>query len=140
MEREVMAQAMTEPRKHLALDTDWLTALNVSFGLLFSILAAIGVTWSLLHTAIKAVSPSWSSPFLAAFLIYWAAKDSNKVFRTSLLIFALGPISHIVLWLVRASTETRVLNEVFIRCSWIGLCFVGCLYAIYWFSSKIKYV
>lgn len=92
-----MAQAMTEPRKHLALVTDWLTALNVSFGLLFSILAAVGLTWSLLHTAIKAVSLSWSSPFLAAFLIYLAVKDSNRVFRASLIIFAAGPISHIVL-------------------------------------------
>jgi multisubunit Na+/H+ antiporter MnhG subunit len=135
-----MAQAMTEPKKHLALDTDWLTALNVSFGLLFSILAAVGMTWSLLHTAIKAVSPSWSSPFLAVLLIYVAVKDSNKVFRASLIILAVSPISHIVLWLFRASTETRVLNEVFIRCSWIGLCFVGCLYAIYWLSSKFKYV
>lgn len=140
MEREVMAGAITEPEKHLALDTDWLTALNVSFGLFFSILAVVGMTWSLLHTAIKAVAPSWSSPFLAAFYLYLGVRDSNRILRGTLFVLAIGPLSHIALWLFRASTETRVLNEVFIRCSWIGLCVVGCVYAIHWFSTKIKYV
>lgn len=135
-----MVEITQGPRKHLALDTDWMTALNVSFGLIFSSTAAVGLTWSLLHTTMKAVSPSWSSPLVAALYIYMGIRDSRWVFRVVVFTLALGPVSHVILWLFRASPETRVLNEVFIRCSWIGLCVVGFVYIIYWFSTKIKYV
>ncbi|HLW86954.1 MAG TPA: hypothetical protein VKR57_00600 [Terriglobales bacterium] len=135
-----MAVALTKPKGQIALDTDWLTALNVSFGIFFGALAAIGLIWNLIHGPIKASHANWSSPLFVLGLIYLGARESNKGFKAVLYVLAVGPISRMVLWVLRASAQTYFFNEIFVRSTWAGLCVIGWLYAIYWLKTKIKRV
>jgi hypothetical protein len=140
MEREVIVQALPTAKKRLALDTDWLTALSALSGFLVCVLTGVALTWSTLRGSFKASAPSWSTPLLAAMLIYVALRDSGKPFKTAVLVYAIGPVSRTVLWLFRTSDETQFINEIFIRWIYVILCLAGCVYTIYWFKTKIRYV
>jgi hypothetical protein len=137
-----MEEALAGRKRHLALDTDWVTALNVIWGFVACALIGLALTWSTLHGSFKASPPSWSTPLFAALLIYMGIKikDSGMLFKIGTLVFAIGPISQIVLWLLRASVETYFINALFVRWIYALVCFGCCAYAIYWFKTKIRYV
>jgi hypothetical protein len=135
-----MSESLTEPKKHLALDTDWTSAAG-AVGL-FVICAFLGAatSWGTLRGTFKAGSPSWSTPLFAGWIIYCGIKISDKLFKTAAFVFAIGPVSRVILWSLRASTETRWTNEIFVR--WIDtvLYFGVCVYVVFWFGSKIRHV
>jgi len=135
-----MVEALPTVKKRLALDTDWLTALNAISGFVFCVLIGVVLTWSTLRGSFKASAPSWSTPLFAALLIYVALRDIGKPFKTAVLVFDIGPVSRTVLWLFRASEQTQFINEIFVRLIYVILCFAGGAYTIYWFKKKIKHV
>ena len=135
-----MAESLTEPKRRMALDTDWLTALNVICAFVACGLIGTALMWTTLQGSVKVSHPSWATPLFAGLLIYVAVKDSGKVFRTAVLVFAIGPVSRIVLWLLRASIETQLINEIFVRWVYVLLSFAGCAYSVYWFKTKIRHV
>lgn len=133
-----MSESISTPRKRLALDTDWLTALNAVLGAIVCAAIGTGLAWSTLHGSVRPGRASWNTPIFAALLIYIAVKgESGKLFKTSVLVFAIGPISGTVLWIARASDQTLLANAVFVRWIYVMLCFACCIYTIYWFKTKL---
>jgi hypothetical protein len=45
-----------------------------------------------------------------------------------------------ILWSLRASTETRWINEIFVRWIDTALYFGVCVDVVHWFVSKIRHV
>jgi hypothetical protein len=134
-----MAGAMTEPQKHLALDTDWRSAILAVWGFFIFAFFGVGITWMTLQARFDVTLVSWWTPLIAACLIYLGV-HSETWLRVGALVLAIGPVSRIILWLARASHETQFINEEFVR--WIdsALFFAGCVYVIYWFKTKIRHV
>jgi hypothetical protein len=140
MEGQVMAEPLTGPKKQLALDTDWTSAAGAVGVFVICTLLGVVTTSVTLRGTFKAASPSWWTPLFAGWIIYCGITISDKLFKTAAFVFAVGPVSRMILWLLRASTETRWTNEIFVR--WIDtvLCFGVCVYVVLWFGSKIKHV
>ncbi len=134
-----MAGLTQEPKKHLALDTDWTSAIIAVWGFFVFAFLAAGGTWMTLQARFDVTPTSWRTPLLAGVLIYLGVRSEGWL-RVGALVFAVGPVSRIILWLARASHETQFINEEFVR--WIdsALFFAGCVYVAYWFKSKIRYV
>jgi hypothetical protein len=120
-----MAEFSAEPKRRLALDTDWRSA--------------AGAVWVLRGT-FRAGSPSWWTPLFAGGMIYCGITISDKLFKTAVFVFAIGPVSRMILWSLRASSETRWINEIFVRWIDTALCFGVCVYVVHWCVSKIRHV
>jgi hypothetical protein len=135
-----MSDLIKEPGKNLALRTDWLTALAALGAFLFFALLAFAMIWVTLRGTFKVNSPTWWTAPFAAFILYLGIKSSERLFRIGVLLLAFGPVSRIVLWLMRASYQARLTDEIFVR--WIdsALYFAVCVYIIYWFRMKITHV
>jgi len=135
-----MVESATAPKKHLALDTDWMSAtMAICAFLIFGLLGA-GMAWRMLQGKVDAGSVTWWAPLFAAGLIYLGVESRDKVFRVAVLVFAIGPASRTALWLARSSTETRVINEAFVAWLDIGLFFGICVYVTHWFKAKLTHV
>ena len=127
MEREVMAESITEPEKHVTLDTDWQTALGmVAF---FFICAVVGIVtaWMTLHGTFKVPSNSWLTLALLATAIYCGVVFPERSFRIAAIVYSVGPSVSIVLRIAHASAETLLINEIFVRWIHSGLYLAGCV-------------
>jgi len=135
-----MAESLTEPKKHLALDTDWTSAASAVSIFVICALLGMATGWATLRGTFRAVSPSWWTPLFAGWIIYCGITISDKLFKTAAFVFAIGPVSRLILWFLRASTETRSINEIFVR--WIDtVLYLGvCVYVVFWFGSRIRHV
>jgi len=135
-----MAESLTAPKKHLALDTDWTSAgVAVAAFVMFGFLGA-ATSWMTLRGTFKALPPSWWTPLFAGGIIYFGISISDKLSKTAAFVFAIGPLSRMILWSLRASTETRWINEIFVRWIDTALYFAVCIYIVLWFGSKVRHV
>src|SRR5579872_2671228 len=135
-----MAESLTEPKKHLALDTDWTSAGGAVVAFVMCGLLGVGTSWMTLQGTFKASSPVWWTPLFAGAIIYSGISISDKRFKVAAFVFAIGPLSRMILWSLRASTETRWINEFFVRWIDTALYFGVCVYVVFWFGSKIRHV
>jgi hypothetical protein len=135
-----MAESVTEPKKHLALDTDWRTAVGMVAFFFICAFFALGTAWVTLRGTFKVPSSPWLTLALLASGIYFAVVCRERSFRIAILVFAIGPVFRIVLLISHASAETLNINELFVRWIHSGLYLAGCVYAIYWFKSKVRHV
>jgi hypothetical protein len=140
VEREVMAESLAEPKKHLALDTDWTSAIvAVSAFVIFGFLG-VATSWMTLRGTFKGLPPFWWTPLFAGGIIYLGISISDRLSKTVVFVFAIGPLSRMILWSLQASTETRWINEIFVRRIDTVLYFGVCVYVVFWFGSKIRHV
>jgi hypothetical protein len=140
VEREVMSESLIQPRKQLALDTDWGSAVVAVWA--FFLCALFGTVTGVftLKNRFHVSSVHWWTPLFAAWVIYIGLSFPERLLKISAFVFSIGPISRIILWLVRASSETRLTNEIFVRWIDTALYFAGCIYVVWWFKSKVRYV
>lgn len=135
-----MVESATAPKKHLALDTDWMSAvIAVCAFFIFGLLGA-AMARAMLQGKVSIGVVNWWTPLLVAGSIYLAIESRDKLFRVAILSYAVGPVSRTALWLERASAQTRSMNEIFVRCVDIGLFLGVCVYAVYWLKTKIRHV
>jgi len=135
-----MVDSIPAPKKHLALDTDWMSAAMAICALFGFGLLSAAMVWTMLQGKISAGSVTVWTPFFLASLIYFGIEYRDKLFRVAISIGAIGPVSRIVLWIGHASPQTRLANEIFVRCTEIGLFFGICIYLIYWLKTKVRHV
>jgi hypothetical protein len=135
-----MAESLTEPKKHLALDMDWASALGAVSAFFLCAFLAVATTWMTLRASFSVTSPSWWTPVFAAGLIYAGFSVPERKWRFGIFFFCIGPVSRIVLWLMKTSYQTRLTNEIFVR--WIDSALYGaiCVYIICGFRTKITHV
>lgn len=135
-----MVESGTAPKKHLALDTDWMSAVIALCALIGFGLLGAAMVWTMLQGKLSVGAVTWWTPLLAAGFIYSAIEFRDKLFRVAALICSIGPVSRTALWLGRASAQTRLTNEIFVRCIDIGLFFGLSIYAVYWLKTKLRHV
>jgi hypothetical protein len=135
-----MAEFVTGPKKYLALNTDWQTALAMVAVFIISALMGSGTAWMTLHGTFTLPSNPWLTLALLASGIYFAIVIRERLFRVAVFVFAVGPAIRIALWMVHASAQTLLINEVFVRWMHTGLYLAGCVYAVCWFRGRIVYV
>jgi hypothetical protein len=135
-----MADSLAKSKKYLALDTDWTSAGGAVAAFVVCAFLGVATSWMTLLGTFKASSASWWTPLFAGWIIYFGVSISDKLFKTGAFVFAIGPLSRMILWSLRASTETRWINEIFVRWIDTALCFGVCVYVCFWFGSKIRHV
>jgi hypothetical protein len=135
-----MAESLTGSKKHLALDTDWTSAAGAVCAFVMCAFLGIATSWMTLRGTFRAASPSWWTPLFAGWIIYCGTTISDKLFRTAVFVFAIGPVSRMILWFLRASTDARWINEIFVRWIDTALYFGVCVFVVRWFVSKIRHV
>ena len=135
-----MAEPPAEPKKHLALDTDWGSAVGMALLFFLCALATIGRTMQMLHAHWSPEPVTWQTWFVLAMYAWCAFWVRERRIQIVCLLVAVGPASRVLLWLTRASIETQLANAAFTQ-SIGGLLFLGtCIYIIWWFKSKIRHV
>jgi hypothetical protein len=135
-----MAEFLAKSKKCLVLDTDWTSAVvAVAAFVMFSFLG-VATSRMTLRGTFKALPPSWWTPLFAGGIIYFGISISDKLSKTAAFVFAIGPLSRMILWSLRASTETRWINEIFVRWIDTALYFAVCIYIVLWFGSKVRHV
>jgi len=100
----------------------------------------IGTAWMTLRGTFTIPSSSWLTVSLVAFGIYCGVVVPGRLFRIAIVVFAVGPVFRIVLWLAHASVETLLINEIFVRWIHSGLYLAGCVYAVSWLRRKLTHV
>jgi hypothetical protein len=135
-----MAESSTEPKRRLALDADWTTAAGAVLVFVMCAFLGVATSWMTLRGTFKAALPSWWTLLIAGGIIYCGITTSDKLFKTAAFVFAIGPASRMILWSLRASPETRWINEVFVRWIDTGVYFGICVYVVIWFGSRIRHV
>lgn len=136
----MMTGSLTEPKKHLALDTDWTSAVAAVCGFFIFSFLSVGKIWMTLRGPLPVPKVGWLTPVVAGMYIYFGIGLKERLFKTACFVVAIGPVSRILLWLVRASPETQLVNAVFVTWIDIALYLGACTYIVYWFKTKVRHV
>jgi len=135
-----MADLPAEPKKHLALDTDWGSAAAMAL-LLFVCAVLVAARARLVLRGHWAPEPlSWQTWVVFAMCAWCAIRVRERRVQIVCLLIAVGPASRVLLWLTHASIETQLANAAFTQTIG-GFLFLGtCIYVVSWFKSKIRHV
>jgi len=135
-----MAESVTEPKTHLALDTDWRTAVSMASLLLVCALLTISRVRQILHGHWSPGRLVWQTWVVLAMCAWCAIRVRERRVQIVCLLVAVGPASRVLLWLAHASIETQLANAAFTQTIG-GFLFLGtCIYVVWWFKSKIRHV
>lgn len=135
-----MVDAFAESKKHLALDTDWTSAvLAVCAFFVFGFLG-VGMIWLTSRGTLPVPKVGLLTPLVAGLCIYFGVVLKARAVKAACFIVAIGPVSRMLLWLLGASPGTQLTNAMFIRGLDIALYVGVCVYIVYWFKTKIRYV
>jgi hypothetical protein len=127
-------------KKNLALDTDWVTAIGVVLLCLFCALFAVGITWTTLAGKWRVDPPSWSLGLLIVYGLWLTAAARDRGLRLVFGLLVLGPVLHVVAWLLHASRETEVTIAIFSRWTDVILAVGVCLHSVIWFKRRVRRV
>jgi hypothetical protein len=139
-----MVESTTAPKKHLALDTDWTSAVTMVllfiFCALFTALSAYSIFYRH-HSAERITWRTWVMVGMAAWLFVSVRTSEHKSqIRAVIALMSVGPVSRIVLRIVHATVETQLANDAIVRVI-DGLLFAGLgLSVLWWFKSKSRHV
>src|SRR5579859_5795077 len=134
-----MAEPLTSPQKHLALDTDWVSAAGMGFLLFICAMLACGAAIRIVHGS-QLVSPvTWHTWLLLGMCILGFCGAPDRAVRLVTVVVAVGPASRILLWMSRATPATQLANAALVRMIDEALYVGGCLYALWWFKTKIRH-
>jgi hypothetical protein len=143
MEREVMAEGVLEPKKRLALETDWTSAVGMTFLLILFLILAVRAALRIVHgpwTLEPITWQTWVLVGVSAWIFFRARAVGDRSMLFIGVLVAIGPVSRILLRLSHAAIGTELVNASFVRVI-NGLLYVGgCLFLLWWFKSKVRYV
>ena len=137
-----MAESLTEPKKHLALDTDVVSVVAMAIVFAMSALLAVTTMLRIVHRVQPVVSAtiSWQTWLLLVLCPLYFFGLRERLLRIICAVFAIGPVSRVLLWLLKAPPDTLIANVAFLRVIDLMLYVFGCIYIPYWFRSKLRYV
>jgi hypothetical protein len=144
VEGEVMADLLTEPRKHLALDTDWTSAAGMGFLLILLMMLATRSAIRIVHGPWTVEPITWQTWLLVGMCAWFFFSASRTPYERSIriisVLMAIGPVSRILLRMFHATIETELFNAAFVRVINGIVDLGGCVFVVWWFKSKIRYV
>jgi hypothetical protein len=135
-----MTEASTAKKKQLMLDTDWLSAVGMVLWFLICSMFLTGAAIKIAHGHWRPSSVSWHT-WLALGACGWLFfQVKERHIRLVSIVFAVGPVSRILLKAFHANIDTQLANSAFLQVIELMLYIGGCGYAVWWFQSKIKHV
>jgi hypothetical protein len=135
-----MAECLTEPKKHLALDTDWASAAGMASLFIICAMLVVGRALQLLRGDWSPDPLTWQTWVVLAMCVWCIVRVHERRVQIVCLVVAIGPASRILLWLANESVETQITNAAFTRTIG-GLMYLGaCVYVMWWFKSKVTHV
>ena|ERR1700693_3736686 len=136
-----MEEVKTGSRKHLTVDSDWITAVVTLVMLLFLLLAALGTGWRVVRGApFHQTQISWyqAPAILLGIYIVFSVKD--RAFRWGIALMLLSAFSRIALLLLHASVATQALNGMVMRAVDLMIYIGGMIYLLHWFWARARHV
>jgi hypothetical protein len=135
-----MAKQSTEPKTHMALDTDWMTAVFVAFCFVLCLLTIAATTRHVLIGAPVKVQVTWDTVFLLLASGWLALGSRERVTKFLCGLFSIVFGSRLLLAVVHASAQIRVLNGEIMRVVELGAMVSLCFYCAHWFRQRIRRV
>jgi hypothetical protein len=127
-------------KTRLALDPDWRSALGMLWLFLLFTFFAVGTAGKTSRGSFTVPAVGWLTVLLAVVCIYFGVVLPDRRFKIAAFVASVGPVSRILLLLLKATSETKLINTLFVRWIDAGLYFAGAVYAVYWFGKKITHV
>jgi hypothetical protein len=135
-----MAEHLTEPKGHLALDMGWRTAMAAIIGFVFCVLGAAVLAWEVATVAPVEVRVSWQNVIVVLFGVWLAIEVRARATRFVLGLLLLASGSRLILAALHASIQTQILNGEIMRVVDLVVVAGFCCYIPYWFKRRIKRV
>jgi hypothetical protein len=127
-------------KKHLALDTDWVSATAMVCLFLISAMLLAGNIWRADHGRVALERVSWDTWILLGICAWFFVLAKQRDVRYATGLLALSPVSRVILWAVHASVETQLVNAAFLSVINVILFAGVCGYVVWWFGSKVRHV
>jgi hypothetical protein len=135
-----MREVTTEPKKYLALDTDWLTAAVAASGLVVCFLLSAHDVWQAFTNAPVAPSVSWHTVMVLLASIWLVTTNESRVLRLGFVLMILASASRLAMYLIHASMAAQMMNSQVMRVI-DAIAFITFLvYLVQWFKIKIRHV
>jgi hypothetical protein len=135
-----MAEPLTEPKRHLALDMGWRTAAAGAIGFVFCLLGAIALAWKVATMAPVAVRVTWQNVIAVLSGVWLTIQVRGRTARFVLGLFVLASGSRLILAALHTSVQTQILNGEIMRVVDLVIVAGFCCYIPYWFRQRIKRV
>jgi hypothetical protein len=135
-----MAESVTEPKRHLALDTDWICGTMAAGVLIGCLLLSGRVIWQVLTGANVEPRVSWYTVMLLFACIWAVTATESRILRLGFALVGLAPASRLALYLTHASIATQMMNAEVMRVVDAIALTMFCVYLVQWFKTKIKHV
>lgn len=134
------ANQSTEPKKHLALDTDGLTASLFAVCFVFCLLSIGFTVRNIVAGTPVAEKITWDTVFSFLAFAWLAIRSPERMerFGCGLLSAVFG--SRLVLWALHVSTQIQILNAHVMRIVALVVMTGFCLYIAHWFKGRMKQV
>ena len=135
-----MREVTTEPKKYLALDTDWLTAAVAASGLVVCFFLSGHDVWQAFTNAPVAPSVSWHTVMVLLASIWLVTTNESRVLRLGFVLMILASASRWAMYLIHASMAAQMMNSQVMRVI-DAIAFITFLvYLVQWFKIKIRHV
>jgi len=135
-----MTERPVEPKTHLALDMDWMTAALAVIFLAFGMLGTLATARLVLIGAPVKLRITWETVFLLLAFAWLAFQSRDRVakFGCGLLGVVFG--SRVLLAVVHASVHIQALNAQVMRVVELVALVGFWIYLVHWFKQRIKRV
>jgi hypothetical protein len=135
-----MAERLVEPKTHLTLDIDWMTAVLAAIFFVFCLLNTLVTARLVLIGAPVKLRIRWETVLLLLAFAWLAFQSRDRVakFGCGLLGVVFG--SRLLLAVVHASVQIQVLNAQVMRVVHLMVMVSFCIYVAHWFRLRIKRV
>lgn len=135
-----MAELVAEPKKQLAFDTDWRTALEMASLFVVCALFFASSIFRIIRGAKPTVGVDWHSWIFLSLCVLVVLQSHERQWQTVALIASLNPASRILLHILGANVDLQMANVAFLRVIDLMLFGGACAYISWWFKSKVRYV
>jgi len=133
-----MADESIEPKPHLALNTDWITAVFMAFCFVLCLLTIVSTTRHVLIGSPVEVKISWETVFLFIAFGWLALQMQERVTRFGCVLLSIALGSRLVLALVHSSLQIQLLNAQIMRVVELIVMIGFCYYLARWFKEHVR--
>lgn len=135
-----MSDSLIEPKKHLALDTDWASAFGmVLLFVLVSIMAAI-LAWTTLAGRWHLSKPTYTTGFLLVFGLWLIFDARDKWLKVAVGLLVADTMLEVLCAFMHVAMGTQIAVQLIARWVDVAVFVAMAVAAIVWFKSKIRYV
>jgi hypothetical protein len=134
----MMTEKVTEPKMHLALDTNWMTAVFMAFCFVLCLLTIASTTRHVLIGSPVEVKISWETAFLFVAFGWLALQMRERITKFGCVLLSIVLGSRLILALFHSSLEVQTLNAQIMRVVELVVMIGFCYYLARWFKQRVR--